>query len=65
MSAALPEVDGVPVFTPGKAATVAVAFVLAGFALVALVLGFGSTSGGASYAEYCGLVVGGTLVVLV
>lgn len=62
MSAALPEVDGIPVFTPSKVATVAVAFVLAGFALVALVLGFGSTSGIASYAEYCGLAVGGVLV---
>lgn len=62
MSAALPEVDGEPVFTPGAAATVAVAFVLAGFALIALVLGFGTGFALTPYAIFLGFAVGGALV---
>ncbi len=64
MSAALPEVDGAPVFTPGAAATIAVAFVLTGFALIALVLGFGAGYAAAltPYAVLLGFAVGGVLV---
>ncbi len=66
MSAALPEIDGAPVFTPGAVATIAVAFVLTGFGLIALVLGFGF---GVSYAPALtpyavplGFTFGGVLV---
>jgi len=54
MSAALPELDGVPVFTPGAVATLGVAFVLSGFALIALVLGFrvGSAAALTPYAVF-------------
>jgi hypothetical protein len=41
MMAALPEVNGAPVFTPGSVGTAAVAVMLAGIALVALLLGPG------------------------
>lgn len=64
MAVVLPEVNGAPLFRPGAAATAAVAVVLAGFALIALVLGY---SGGSSpvlttYAVFIGFVVGGVLV---
>lgn len=64
MSASLPEINGAPVFTPGAAATVAVAFVLSGFALIALVLGFGSGSAAAltPYAVFLGFAVGSVLI---
>ncbi|WP_051299120.1 DUF3995 domain-containing protein [Marinobacterium litorale] len=64
MSAALPEIDGAPVFRPGAAATIAVAFVLTGFALIAFVLGFGASYAPAltPYAAFLGFAVGGVLV---
>ncbi len=64
MSAALPETDGAPVFTPRAAATIAVAFVLTGFGLIALVLGFGGSYAPAltPYAVLLGFAVGGVLV---
>lgn len=64
MSAALPEIDGAPAFMPGAAATIAVAFVLTGFALIALVLGFGASNAATltPYAVFLGFAVGGVLV---
>jgi len=64
MSAALPELDGVPVFTPGAVATLGVAFVLSGFALIALVLGFrvGSAAALTPYAVFFGFTIGGVRI---
>ena len=64
MSAVLPEIDGAPVFRPGAAATIAVAFVLTGFALIAFVLGFGASYAPAlaPYAVFLGFAVGGVLL---
>ncbi|MCB2218574.1 DUF3995 domain-containing protein [Desulfofustis glycolicus] len=64
MSAALPQVDGAPLFTPRLVGTVALAFLFAGFALIALVLGFGAGSASVIVpcAEFFGFAVGGVLV---
>lgn len=63
-SAAIPVVEGAPVFTPGTAATVAVACVLTGFSLIALDLGFGLSFAVAltPYTVPLGFAVGGVLV---
>lgn len=63
-SAVLPAVDGVPVFKPGAAGTVAVAVILLCFALVALSLGFG-LSFPEAFSQYTGILgfaVGGVLI---
>jgi hypothetical protein len=64
ISAALPEVDGAPVFKPGRSVTVAVAFVLICFALIALALGFGVGANAlhSTHAVFPGFVSGGILV---
>lgn len=61
---ALPAIDGAPLFKPGPLATALVAVVLAGFAIVSLLLGFESIGIPAlqPYATFLGFAIGGVLV---
>lgn len=64
VSVAIPEVEGRPLFSPGVIGTLVVALLLAGIALVALVLGFGvgAMSVISPYTVYLGYAVGMVLV---
>ncbi|MCE8012847.1 DUF3995 domain-containing protein [Billgrantia desiderata] len=63
-TAVIPVVEGRPLFTPGVTATLFVALVLLGFALVALALGFRLDVFGVfhSLMPYLGMAIGGVLV---
>jgi len=64
VEAALPAVDGSPVFTPGRTATVGVAGILGSFAVIALILGVetDSTAILMPYAVFSGFAIGTVLV---
>ena len=63
LNSALPTVDDTPIFTPGPVATAAVALLLAGFAIVALALGFGWVSAPwFPYATFMGFALGTILI---
>ncbi len=61
---ALPAIDGRPIFNPGPIGTALVALFLAGFAVVALLLGFGNDAFPAlqPYAALLGFAIGAVLV---
>ena len=63
LNSAVPTTEDTPIFTPGPVATTAVALLLAGFAMVALALGFGWISASlVPYATFMGYALGIVLI---